>query len=188
MGYAIAEAAHRRGAAVTLVSGPVNISAPAGVDVVRVDSTAELHAEVTARAAGFDVVIQAAAPSDFRPIEIAKNKIKRTGDALEIKLVPNPDIAAQLGRDKKPGQVLVAFAAETENLIENAREKLRRKNADLVVANDVTVSGAGFGSDDNCVVLITESAVTELPLMPKRAVAEAILDAVTAILKDADKK
>ena len=183
MGDAIAEAAARRGARVTLVSGPVALERPRGVETVPVTSTLDLYREVTERAKSADLVIQAAAPADFRPIEAARHKIKKTGEGMTLQLTPNPDVAAQLGRDKHEGQVLVAFAAETDDLIANARKKLDKKNADMVVANDVTQPGAGFAGDTNRVTLVTRSDARELPLMSKRDVADAILDRALELMR-----
>ena len=183
MGYAIAEAAARRGACVTLVSGPVALERPRGVETVPVTSTLDLYREVTERAKSADLVIQAAAPADFRPLEAARHKIKKTGEGMTLQLTPNPDVAAQLGRDKHEGQVLVAFAAETDDLIANARKKLDKKNADMVVANDVTQPGAGFAGDTNRVTLVTRSDARELPLMSKRDVADAILDRALELMR-----
>ena len=183
MGYAIAEAAARRGARVTLVSGPVSLEKPKGVETVSILSTLDLYKEVTGRAPSADVVIQAAAPADFRPLEMAQHKIKKTGEGMTLQLAPNPDIAAQLGRDKHEGQVLVAFAAETDDLIANARKKLDKKNADMVVANDVTQPGAGFAGDTNRVTLVTRMDARALPLMSKHDVADAILDRVLELMR-----
>ena len=183
MGYAIAEAAARRGARVTLVSGPVALERPQGVETVLITSTLDLYREVTERAKAADLVIQAAAPADFRPLETARHKIKKTGEGMTLQLTPNPDVAAQLGRDKHDGQVLVAFAAETDDLIANARKKLDKKNADMVVANDVTQPGVGFAGDTNRVTLVTRSDARELPLMSKRDVADAILDRALELMR-----
>lgn len=183
MGYAIAEAAARRGARVTLVSGPVALERPHGVETVPITSTLDLYREVTERAKSADLVIQAAAPADFRPLEAARHKIKKTGEGMTLQLTPNPDVAAQLGRDKHEGQVLVAFAAETDDLIANARKKLDKKNADMVVANDVTQPGAGFAGDTNRVTLVTRSDARELPLMSKRDVADAILSRALELMR-----
>lgn len=183
MGYAIAEAAARRGAEVELVSGPVRLDCPEGVSRVMVESSAQLCEAVLSRAAACDAVIQAAAPADFTPASVSETKIKKTGEGMALALKPTTDIAAALGARKRPGQVLVAFAAETNDLIENARGKLARKNADLVVANDVTRPGAGFGADTNIVVLVTRDSARELPQMPKAEVADAILDEVAALLE-----
>lgn len=181
MGYAIAEAARDRGADVTLVSGPVSLEAPAGVKLVSVESSAQLCQAVLAAGATADVVIQAAAPADFRPARAAEEKIKKDGAGMTLYLENTTDIAAELGRRKRPGQILVAFAAETERMLENARGKLDRKNADMVVANDVSRADAGFGVDINAVTLITRDAEKALPLMSKRAAADAILDAVAGM-------
>lgn len=180
MGYAIAEAAHARGAQVTLISGPTAIQPPQGVDVLRIGTTQELFDAVLANADA-DIVIQAAAPADYRAREVSATKIKRTGDSLMIELVPNPDIAAALGVRKHPGQTLVGFAAETNNVIENAQGKLKRKSLDLIVANDVTRKGAGFDVDTNIVTLIDADGMKELPMMTKREVADGILDRVSEL-------
>ena len=181
MGYAIAEAARDRGAEVALVSGPVNLDKPAGVEVIAVESSAQLCEAVLARGAWADVVIQAAAPADFRPVHVADQKIKKTGDGMVLELENTTDIAAELGRRKRAGQVLVAFAAETDDLLSNARGKLEKKNADMVVANDVSRSDAGFGVDTNAVTLITRDDMRTLPLQSKRAVADGILDRVKGL-------
>ena len=183
MGYAIAAAAARRGAEVVLVSGPVSLPCPDGVERVSVESSRELCDAVLGRAGDCDAVIQAAAPADFTPATFSETKIKKTGEGMALELRPTTDIAAALGARKRPGQVLVAFAAETNDLIDNARGKLARKNADLVVANDVTRPGAGFGADTNIVSLVTRDSARELPVMPKSEVADAILDAVAALLE-----
>ena len=176
MGYAIAKAARDRGADVTLVTGPVAIPAPAGVKVVPVETTEELFDAVTGRCEEQDVIVQAAAPADFRA-ERAEHKIKKQGDApLTLTLYPTPDVAAAVGAKKREGQFIVAFAAETQNLLENARKKLGRKNASLVVANDVTRAGAGFGTDTNVAAFVTAQGVRELPMMTKRELADKILD------------
>ncbi len=182
MGYAIAEAARDRGAEVALVSGPVNLAAPAGVELVPIESSGDLCAAVLARGEWADVVIQAAAPADFTPETFTEGKIKKTGEDMVLRLKNTTDIAAELGRRKRPGQVLVAFAAETDDVLENARGKLERKNADMVVANDVSRADAGFGVDTNAVTLVTRDGETALPLMRKREVADGILDAVAAMI------
>lgn len=178
MGYAIAEAAERRGAKVVLVSGPVALPVPAGVQLVPVVSTQDMFKAVTENAKTADVVIQAAAPADFTPESVSSQKIKKTGADMAVRLVPTPDIAKTLGENKRPGQILVAFAAETENALENARGKRTRKNADLIVVNDVTRPGAGFAGDTNIVSILSENEETEYPVMSKRAVAGVILDNV----------
>ena len=181
MGYAIAEAARDRGADVVLVSGPVNLTAPGGMEVVKIESSAELCEAVLARGAWADVVIQAAAPADFTPVSVADSKIKKTGQGMVLELKNTTDIARTLGERKHPGQVLVAFAAETDRVLENAVGKLEKKNADLIVANDVTRADAGFGVDTNAVTLITRTDQRALPVMSKRAVADAILDRVNEL-------
>ena len=184
MGYAIAEAA-ARGARVLLASGPVNLNPPKGVELISVESSKELCAAVLSHADEADIVIQAAAPADFTPETVADQKIKKTGSDLALRLVPTTDIARELGSRKRPGQILVAFAAETERLIENAKRKLEKKNADLVVANDVTRPGAGFGGNTNIVSLVTRDSAEELPIMPKSGVADAILDRVARLMERA---
>ena len=181
MGYALAEAARDRGAKVTLVSGPVSLPAPEGVELICVRSSAQLCEAVLARADRADVVVQAAAPADFRPVSVAAGKIKKTGGGMMLTLENTTDIAAELGQRKHSTQLLVAFAAETDDVLENAREKLKHKNADLIVANDVSRADAGFGVDTNAVTLITREDVLELPLMSKRRVADGILDRVAAL-------
>ena len=182
MGYAIAEAAQKRGAEVTLVSGPVHIPVPAGVTVVPVTSTLSLYECMMAHCEKQDIIIQAAAPADYRVEHIADQKIKKqSGEPFTLTLVENPDIAKAVGQHKQPGQILVGFAAETQNVLANAQSKLEKKNLDLIVANDVTAEGAGFGVDTNIVTLITRSGSTPLPKMTKREVADRILDQALAI-------
>lgn len=178
MGYAIAEAARDRGAEVVLVSGPVSLKAPLGIEAVSVESSAQLCENVLSRGEWADVVIQAAAPADFTPETVADKKIKKTGDDMVLRLVSTTDIAAELGKRKHEGQILVAFAAETNDVIENAQAKLVKKNADLVVANDVSRTDAGFGTDTNLVTLISRTDVRRLPMMSKREVADGILDRI----------
>ena len=178
MGYALAEAARDRGANVTLISGPTRLTAPEGVEFVRIESSAQLCAAVLERGECADVVIQAAAPADFRPKNVADRKIKKTGENMTLELEATTDIAAELGRRKQPGQILVAFAAETNDVMDNARGKLIKKNADLIVANDVSRSDAGFGVDTNVITLITAEDVRALEKMSKRAAAGAILSRV----------
>lgn len=179
MGYALAEAAARRGAEVTLVSGPVALECPTGVRREFVESTQDLYCAMERLCGEQDVIIQAAAPADYRPAHIAGQKIKKAdGEAMELKLVENPDVAAMVGSKKRPGQVLVAFAAETQNLSENAAKKLDKKNVDFIVGNDVTRPGAGFDVDTNIITIFDRSGATELPMMKKTEVADKILDHV----------
>ncbi len=182
MGYAIAGAAAERGAEVTLVTGPTTLQPPAGVKVVQVESCLQMLEACLAAFPQADITIGAAAPADYRPAVYQEQKIKKAGDELTLKLVKNPDILAELGSRKRPGQITVAFAAETQNLIENARTKLRTKRADFVVANDVTAEGAGFGTDTNKVTFVTETGAEEQPLLSKQEVAHRILDKAVSLL------
>jgi len=179
-GYAIAERAQARGAKVTLVT-TTDRPVPPGIERVDVASAADMQAAVMPRAADHDVVIMAAAVADFRPVAVADHKIKK-GDALpRIELEPTHDFLVDLGTSKPDGQTLVGFAAETENLLANARGKLERKHLDLIVANDVSAPGAGFEGDTNQVVIIDRAGMEhDVPLRDKRAVADAVLDAVVA--------
>ena len=178
MGYAIARAAARRGAEVTLVSGPTALPRPGYVQMVDVESAREMYEAVTSRAPEMDIIIKAAAVADYRPAQVADNKIKKKDGDLSIPLERTLDILGQLGRSKREGQFLCGFSMETENLIENSRQKLIRKNLDMVAANNVKVAGAGFGVDTNVLTLITADGETELPLMSKDAAADALLDAI----------
>lgn len=185
MGMEIAAAAMARGADVTLLLGPVSLEPPAGAHVERFETTEQLYELATRLSPEQDVILQAAAPGDFRVEAVAQGKIKKEGDGgLTLRLVQNPDVAAALGRAKRPGQILVAFAAETGDLIENARAKLHKKGADIVVANDVTKEGAGFDVPTNIAALVTKEAAVELPLMSKRELADKILDAVSQLMSD----
>ena len=180
MGYAIAEAASRRGADVTLISGPTTLTPPENVKLVNVESAIQMRDEVISCASQSQIIIMSAAVSDYRPKDFSTQKIKRGENIITIVLEENPDILAELGRDKRDGQILVGFSMETENLIENSRKKLEKKNADFIVANDVSKEGAGFGTDTNMVTLISSSGqIKELPLMSKYDVANAILDEIT---------
>jgi len=180
MGYAIASQALRRGAVVTVVSGPVHLPVPSGAELVRVRSAREMHEAVMARFDRFDVLIMAAAVADYRPERTAAQKIKK-GGSLHLSLVRNPDILADVGakRAEKPS-VLVGFALETEDLERAARDKLDRKGADLVVANQAS---DGLGEDTNRATLVDTSSATALPEMSKRALADHILDRVRTLLK-----
>ncbi len=183
MGYAIAASAARRGAAVTLVSGPVALPVPYGVsEIAHVQTAREMEAAVLAREANQDVFVLSAAVADFRPAVIADQKIKKRGGLPAIELVPNNDFSVTLGQNKRIGQTIVGFAAETEHLIGNARKKIADKNLDFIVANDVTQEGAGFDTDTNIVTLIpARGEPMPLPKMSKQAVAEAIWDKVKVV-------
>ena len=177
-GYAVAAAAWARGAAVTLVT-TADRSVPVGVDVVRVESAAEMEAAVMSRATDFDVIVMAAAVADFRPKSVADRKIKKGDGLSDIILEPTHDFLVDLGRGKRAGQVIVGFAAETNDVLVNAREKLTRKNLDLIVANDVGAPDVGFAHDTNAVTIITAGGqATAIPLADKRAIADAICDAI----------
>ncbi|HIS95138.1 MAG TPA: bifunctional phosphopantothenoylcysteine decarboxylase/phosphopantothenate--cysteine ligase CoaBC [Candidatus Ventricola gallistercoris] len=185
MGYAIARAAAQRGAQVTLLTGPVALEAPQGVQVVPFTTTQELLERAQELAAKQDVLIQAAAPADYRAQKVAPQKIKKnSGEPLVLTLVENPDVAAALGRSKRPDQVFVGFAAETNDVLAHAQGKLERKNLDMIVANDVTLPGAGFDVDTNVVTLITRDEAVSLPLMRKDEVADRILDQVLMLVHD----
>jgi phosphopantothenoylcysteine decarboxylase/phosphopantothenate--cysteine ligase len=182
MGYAIAQVAVERGARVILVSGPTSISPPAGVELVRVTTAAEMAQAVLQRLSEVKVVVGAAAVADYTPKLVAGEKIKKGKDELSLVLVPTVDIMAEVGK-RKEDRILVIFAAETENLVENAQKKLEEKNADLVVANDVSKPGIGFGSDKNEVIIIGREYREQLPCLPKVEVANRVLDAVKTLLK-----
>ena len=183
-GYAIAEEAHARGADVTLVTTVERPVSP-GIEVVRVASAADMQDAVVPRAPQMDVIVMAAAVADFRPKEAADRKIKKEEGLSEIVLEPTHDFLVDLGRDKPAAQVLVGFAAETDNLRENALGKLRRKKLDLIVANDVSAPGAGFEHDTNAVVLYrADGSEQDVPLSDKRDVARSVLDAVAAIRRE----
>lgn len=179
MGYAIARAAQQRGAQVTLLSGPVSLSAPQGVTLVPFSTTQDLLDRATEHVGAQDIIIQAAAPADYRAKEIAHQKIKKqNGEEMVIHLIENPDVAATLGRDKRPDQTFVGFAAETNDVLEHAQGKLKKKNLDMIVANDVTAPGAGFDVNTNIVTLVTKEKMTSLPLLLKDQVADHILSAI----------
>ncbi|HAU32153.1 MAG: Phosphopantothenoylcysteine decarboxylase/phosphopantothenate/cysteine ligase [Desulfotomaculum sp. 46_296] len=179
MGFALARSAATRGADVTLVSAPTNLPTPPGIRFIPVETAAEMQCAVVDIFPNFDVVIKAAAVADFRPAKPSKNKIKKDKDKnLVIEFEKNTDILMEIGKIKKPNQVLVGFAAETENMIESACQKIEQKNLDLIVSNDITLPGAGFDSDTNIVKLIYRNGeIIDLPLMDKLDVAGRILDA-----------
>jgi phosphopantothenoylcysteine decarboxylase/phosphopantothenate--cysteine ligase len=179
MGFAVAEAAWRRGAEVTLVSGPSSLDPPVGVELVRVQSAQEMLEAVSSAIGDADVTVFAAAVADFKPTAPEDRKVKReaVGDAYDVTLAPNPDIAGDTKDRRKAGSVTVGFALETNDVLENARKKLEKKGFDFLVANDVTEEGAGFDVDTNRVTILAAGAEPEaLPLMTKDAVAEQILD------------
>ncbi len=182
MGYAVAAAARARGASVTLVTGPVSLPAPEGVRMIRVESAAEMKNAMTVESHDSDILIMSAAVADYRVATPAERKIKKETAEIEISLVRNDDILAGLGREKSPGQVLVGFAAETNDVLAFAQEKLRSKNADLFVANDVSRSDIGFSSDQNEVdLLFADGRTVTVGKAPKQRIANAILDAARSL-------
>jgi phosphopantothenoylcysteine decarboxylase/phosphopantothenate--cysteine ligase len=185
MGYALAQAAWRRGASVTLVSGPSSLPSPVGAEVVRVETAAEMHDAVAERIGAAEVSIFAAAVADYRPADARPQKVKReaAGESLAVALAANPDIAQATKGSRRPGSVSVGFALETSDLVANASRKLESKEFDLVVANDATEEGAGFDVPTNRVTILARGRPPEaLPLLSKDDVAEEILDRVTPLL------
>jgi phosphopantothenoylcysteine decarboxylase/phosphopantothenate--cysteine ligase len=178
-GYAVAEAARARGAIVTLVT-TVQLPAPAGAQVIAVDTAAEMAEAVLSRAAEQDLIVMAAAVADFRPSAPAAAKLRKASGVPELVLEPTLDVLAELGKRRRNGQVLVGFAAETESVVERSMEKLASKGVDLVVGNDVGAEGAGFVHDTNAVSIVSPEGRTDVPLTSKRAVADAVLDAAVA--------
>ena len=179
MGYALAKEAARRGAKVTLVTGPVSIPLPVGMDkVISITTTQDLYNALVPISKEYDIIIQAAAPGDYRFAQVHPEKMKKdpSKQSLTLELVENPDVAAAIGAQKRPGQILVGFAAETSNLEENAKNKLLKKGLDLIVANDVTQPGAGFDGDTNVVTLVSKEQIIHLPMEKKKTVATFIVD------------
>lgn len=181
MGYAIVEAAVQRGASVKLISGPTALQPPPQVEFFRVETARQMYEAVISSAASVDIIIMAAAVADYRPLKEQARKIKKSQGELIIQLERNPDILMELGKRKKETQILVGFAAETEDEIKNAQEKLTRKNLDLIVVNNVLQEGAGFESDTNIVTILSKDDAQELPLLKKIDVANALLDSITDI-------
>ena len=181
MGYALAGAAREMGAEVTLVSGPVSLTPPAGVRVLPVETTEDLLAAMTAEAPAHDIIIQAAAPADYRPTEVADQKIKKQGgEPLTLVMTETPDVARAVGQHRRDDQFIAGFAAETEKVTEHALEKLGRKRLDMIIANDVTKPGAGFDVDTNIITVITRAGMKEYPMMSKKDAAKAILEEILA--------
>lgn len=178
MGYAIAREAMLRGAKVTLVTGPVAIDPPMFVDVVPVTSAADMFEAVTGRAQEQDIIIKAAAVADYTPVTTATEKIKKKDGDNAIALTRTKDILGWLGEHRREGQFLCGFSMETQNMLENSRQKLTKKNVDMIVANNLKVQGAGFGGDTNVVTLITADGATELPLQSKEEVAGKLLEEI----------
>jgi len=180
MGFAVAEAALARGAEVTLISGPVSIPAPDGARTISVRSAAEMYQAVKDNLDQATIVVMAAAVADYRPASIRRQKIKKNGSSLVLDLEPTDDILAAVGREAG-SRVVIGFAAETENVVENATKKLNEKRADLIVANDVSAPDSGFDVDNNRIALVSSEGVVELPLLSKREAAARIIDAAMMI-------
>ncbi|HST53613.1 MAG TPA: bifunctional phosphopantothenoylcysteine decarboxylase/phosphopantothenate--cysteine ligase CoaBC [Pyrinomonadaceae bacterium] len=185
MGFALAEAARTRGADVTVVAGSTSVENPSGVRVLRAMSAEEMRAAVAREIESASVLIAAAAVADYRPVARAENKIKKSKSDLTLTLEPTPDILAEVAAARRDGLLVVGFAAETENVFENARDKLRRKKLDAVVANDITQEGAGFDTETNVVTIITRDSEqpAALPLMSKLEAAHRILDEIVRLRK-----
>ena len=178
MGYAIARQCMLRGAQVTLVSGKTNLKPPMFVEVVSVISAKDMYEAVIERSDRMDIIIKAAAVADYRPANVSEEKMKKTGGELSIELERTQDILQHLGTHKKEGQFLCGFSMETQNMLENSRKKLEKKNLDMIAANNLKVEGAGFGTDTNIITLITKDMEKELEIMTKAAAADEILDEI----------
>lgn len=183
MGYALARAAMHRGAEVTVVAAHTDVEPPLFVNVVPVQTAAEMYDAIVSRAQDYDFVIKAAAVADYTPAVAADNKIKKKDGDLSIPLVRTKDILKALGENKRPGQILCGFSMETENVLENSRKKLESKHCDMICANSLKSAGAGFGTDTNIVTLITKNSEESLGLMSKEQVAHKILDKLLAIVQ-----
>ena len=183
MGYAVARQAMLRGADVTLVSGPVAIDPPPFVKIVHTQRAKDMFQAVTAESEEADIIVMAAAVADYTPVETADHKIKKGGGDLSVTLERTRDILAFLGEHKKEGQVLCGFSMETENVLENSRQKLVKKNADLIAANSLREAGAGFGTDTNHLTLITKESTTDVPMMSKEDAADRLLTELLALNK-----
>ncbi len=182
MGYALAKMAMLRGANVTLVTGETSITPPSFVEVVKIKSARDMYEAVTSRSDSQDIIIKSAAVADYRPINVADNKIKKTEGDMSIPLERTDDILSYLGEHKKEGQFICGFSMETENMLENSRKKLEKKKVDMIAANNLKVEGAGFGTDTNIMTLITKDECIELPILTKEEVADRILDKVISTM------
>lgn len=182
MGYALATMASYRGADVTLISGATTIAPPPFVNFIRIKSAADMFEAVKEYAASQDIIIKAAAVADYTPVSTADEKIKKKDGDMSIPLKRTEDILKYLGENKPEGQFICGFSMETENMLENSRAKLERKNADMIVANNLKTAGAGFGTDTNVVTLITKDSVKELEIMSKNDVANVILDNIISYI------
>ena len=183
MGYSIAKACMLRGADVTLVTGKTAIKPPMFTNVVPIVSAQDMYEAVTSRSNDMDIIIKSAAVADYRPSNVATEKVKKKDGDMAIPLERTNDILKHLGENKKPGQFLCGFSMETENMLENSKAKLVKKNLDMIVANNLKVEGAGFQGDTNIVTLITSDSVTELPIMNKEDVAFRLLDEILKLRK-----
>ena len=182
MGYALAENCARRGAEVTLVTGPVTIEPPMFVKTVPVVSAADMAEAVRGCYEKQDIIIKAAAVADYRPAHTSEEKVKKQEGDLSVEMERTEDILAYLGAHKKKGQFLCGFSMETEHMLDNSRAKLEKKKADMIVANNLKVQGAGFGTDTNVVTLITKDGCKELPMMSKAEVAARIINEILEML------
>lgn len=181
MGYAVARAAAYRGARVTLVTGPVNLKPPMFVDVVPVESAREMFEAVTSRSGEMDMIVKSAAVADYRPGTVGEEKIKKSDGDMSIALERTDDILGWLGSHRREGQILCGFSMETQNMLENSAAKLEKKHVDMIVANNLKVSGAGFGTDTNVVTFITKDGAKELPILTKDEVAHRLLDRLLSL-------
>jgi phosphopantothenoylcysteine decarboxylase/phosphopantothenate--cysteine ligase len=180
MGYALADAAQSRGAKVVLISGPSSLHPPSHCELIKVTTADEMRKAVLDRMTEATLIIKAAAVADYRPVNVSGQKLKRSGP-MTIELAPTEDILAEVARRRRPGQLIVGFAAETSNLMANARAKLLAKGADAIVVNDVSADGIGIDADRNAATFLTASTSSELPEMPKRKLADRILDEIAAL-------
>lgn len=183
MGYAIAKVAHARGAKVVLISGPVSLKKPIGMEIINVETAQQMHDEVIKRYEHSDVIIMSAAVADYRPKYVAENKIKKSSDELNIEFVKNPDILKEIAQNKGE-RIIAGFSMETENLENNSMKKLKEKNLDIIVANEIGKEGAGFGCDTNIVKMLNKyGMIKDLPQMSKEKVADEIINEVLSIEK-----
>jgi phosphopantothenoylcysteine decarboxylase/phosphopantothenate--cysteine ligase len=178
MGFALAEEAAKRGAQVTLISGPVSLENPLFVETIKVTTAHEMFSRVTEIFGGFDAVIKAAAVADYAPVSASDQKIKKSAENFSLELKKTDDILKFIGKNKKPHQFICGFSMETQSLLENSRKKLAEKNLDMIVANDLTTPGAGFSADTNAITIITADSEISLPLMSKSDAANKILDGI----------
>jgi phosphopantothenoylcysteine decarboxylase/phosphopantothenate--cysteine ligase len=182
MGYSVAKAAAARGAEVTLITGPTQLKHPSYMTIVEVESAADMYEAVVSRSDSQDIIIKAAAVADYRPTQVAENKIKKGDGEMSIPLTRTQDILGYLGTHRHEGQFLCGFSMETQNMLENSRKKLEKKHIDLVAANNVKVAGAGFGVDTNVLTLISREEEVELPMVTKDQAADLLLDQIVRMM------